>query len=217
MTTVDTNTTEHTRPEPPLRDLLCQKAIEHFGRFGFDQSLLELSIAADVDVEELTELFGSVEGLRSACDDYLQESVRAAKTEALTSRDPTTWRAQLASIESYVPAMSYLVRSLDAGDASGHGLFNRMTENIEGYLAAAVDAGTVRTSSDPAGRARLLALFGAGGFLLYLQMHPTPDDMGAVLRDYVGDVLVPAMELYTYGLMTDDTMYRTLTTRKPTA
>jgi hypothetical protein len=48
---------------------------------------------------------------------------------------------------------------------------------------------------------------GGGGFLLYLQMHDDPTNLRAVLHDYGEDVLVPALEIYTNGLMVDSTMY----------
>jgi TetR/AcrR family transcriptional regulator, regulator of cefoperazone and chloramphenicol sensitivity len=63
MTTVDSTASDRASAGLPVRDRLCEVAIEHFGRFGFDQSMLEMSIAADVDVETLTELFGSIDGL----------------------------------------------------------------------------------------------------------------------------------------------------------
>ena len=46
-----------------------------------------------------------------------------------------------------------------------------------------------------------------GGFLLYLQMHDDPTDLRAVLHDYGEDMVLPALEVYTNGLMTDSTMY----------
>ena len=38
-------------------------------------------------------------------------------------------------------------------------------------------------------------------------MHETPTDLRAVLRDYARDMVLPALELYTEGLMTDSHMY----------
>jgi hypothetical protein len=38
-------------------------------------------------------------------------------------------------------------------------------------------------------------------------MHATPSDLRAVLRDYARDMVLPSLELYTNGLMTDSTMY----------
>ena len=55
---------------------------------------------------------------------------------------------------------------------------------------------------------------GGGGFLLYLQLHDTPDDLRAVLRDYGEDMVLPALELYTHGLMTDSTMYDAFRTQR---
>lgn len=195
----------------PQRDALCRMAIEHFGRFGFGETMLEMSIATDTDVETLTDFFGSIEGMRAACDDYLQATVAAAKTQALVSPNPTSWAAQIADIEEYVPMMRYMVRSLEDPGVAGKALLQKMTDSAEQYLETAVEAGTVRQTRDPKGRAHLLALFGAGGFLLYRRMHATPDDMAAVLRGYARELLFPALELYTYGLMTDDSMFHALT------
>ena len=48
---------------------------------------------------------------------------------------------------------------------------------------------------------------GGGSFLMYLQMHDNPTDLRAVLRDYGEEMVLPALEIYTHGLMTDSTMY----------
>jgi hypothetical protein len=52
-----------------------------------------------------------------------------------------------------------------------------------------------------------LAITGGGGFLLYLQLHDNPTDLAAVLRDYSADMVLPALEVYTEGLMADRNMY----------
>jgi TetR/AcrR family transcriptional regulator, regulator of cefoperazone and chloramphenicol sensitivity len=48
---------------------------------------------------------------------------------------------------------------------------------------------------------------GGGSLLLYLQMHDDPSDLAAVLRDYADEIMLPTLELYTEGLMTDSTMF----------
>ncbi|MDT5327203.1 MAG: hypothetical protein QOF25_4355, partial [Mycobacterium sp.] len=60
---------------------------------------------------------------------------------------------------------------------------------------------------DPRARAMYLGMASGGGFLLYLQMHDNPTDLRAVLRDYGEDMILPALEVYTEGLLTDSTMY----------
>jgi TetR/AcrR family transcriptional regulator, regulator of cefoperazone and chloramphenicol sensitivity len=75
-----------------------------------------------VDAELLIHEFGSTEGLRKACDDYILQSIVTAKSEALQSMSPATWFAQLAQIESYAPMMNYLVRSMLSGGDLGRAL-----------------------------------------------------------------------------------------------
>jgi hypothetical protein len=82
-----------------------------------------------------------------------------------------------------------------------------MIHNAEGYLDEGVRAGTLKPSRDPKARAKYLAITGGGGFLLYLQMHEDPTNLRAVLRDYARDMMLPALEIYTEGLLADRTMY----------
>jgi hypothetical protein len=50
---------------------------------------------------------------------------------------------------------------------------------------------------------------GGGAFLLYIQLHDNPTDLRAVLRDYSEDMMMPALEVFTEGLLTDSTMLET--------
>jgi AcrR family transcriptional regulator len=182
-------------------------AIDQFGEQGFGVGLRAIAEAAGVSAALVIHHFGSKEGLRKACDDYIAEEIRTSKSEALKSNDPATWFAQMAEIESYAPMMAYLVRSMQSGGELANMLWRRMIDNAEEYLDEGVRAGTVKPSRDPRARARYLGITGGGGFLLYLQMHDTPTDIRAVLRDYAREMVLPALEIYTEGLMVDRTMY----------
>ncbi|HME78762.1 MAG TPA: TetR family transcriptional regulator [Mycobacterium sp.] len=182
-------------------------AIEQFGEHGFGVGLRSIAEAAGVSAALVIHHFGSKDGLRKACDDYVAEEIRSDKSEAMQSSDPATWFAQLAEIESYAPMMAYLVRSMQAGGELAKMLMRRMVDNAESYLEEGVRAGTLKPSRDPRARAKYLAITGGGGFLMYLQMHETPTDLRAVLRDYARDTMLPALEVYTQGLMADSTMY----------
>jgi hypothetical protein len=118
----------------------------------------------------------------------------------------------MAEIEEYAPLMAYLVRSMQTGGELANTLWRRMIDNAEGYLDEGARTGILKPSRDPSARAKYLAITGGGGFLLYLQMHTTPTDLRAVLRDYARDMVLPALELYTNGLMTDSTMYEAFLT-----
>ncbi len=182
-------------------------AIEQFGEHGFGVGLRPIAEAAGVSAALVIHHFGSKNGLRKACDDYVAEEIRSGKLEAMRSSDPATWFAAMAEIEEYAPLMAYLVRSMQSGGELANTLWRTMIDNAEDYLDEGVHTGILKPSRDPAARAKYLAITGGGGFLLYLQMHDTPTDLRAVLRDYASDMVLPALELYTEGLMTDSTMY----------
>ncbi|ODQ94680.1 TetR/AcrR family transcriptional regulator [Mycolicibacterium holsaticum] len=182
-------------------------AIDQWGQHGFQVGLRTVAEAAGVSAGLVIHHFGSKVGLRKACDDYIAEQIRSGKLESMRANDPATWFAQMAEIESYAPLMAYLVRSMQSGSELAKTLWRKMIANTEEYLAEGVRNGVLKPSRDPAARAKYMALTGGGGFLLYLQMHDNPTDLRAVLRDYSDEMVLPALEVFTEGLMVDSTMY----------
>lgn len=182
-------------------------AIDQFGRHGFGVGVRAIATAAGVSPGLVIHHFGSKDGLRKACDDHIAEVVRESKSESLRNADPAAWFAAVAEIEEFAPMMAYLVRSMQNGGDLATVLWRRMIDNAEQYMDDGVRAGTIKPSRDPKARARFLALTGGGAFLLYLQLHETPTDLRAVLHDYANDMVLPALEVYTQGLLTDSTMY----------
>lgn len=186
-------------------------AIDQFGEHGFSVGLRAIATAAGVSAGLVIHHFGSKEGLRQACDEFVTESIRTAKTESMQTSDPASWFAQLAEIESFAPQMAYLVRSMQTGGELAKAMWRTMIGNAEQYIEEGVRAGTIKPSPDPKARAKFLAMTGGGGFMLYIQLHDTPNDLRAVLHDYAQDMVLPALEVYTQGLMTDSTMYDAFT------
>ncbi|BBZ55458.1 TetR/AcrR family transcriptional regulator [Mycolicibacterium phocaicum] len=182
-------------------------AIEQFGQHGFSASVRSIAAAAGVSAALVIHHFGSKDKLREACDAYVIETVRAAKTESMQNASPSAWFAQIAEIESFAPMTAYLMRALQTGGDLAKSLWQSMIDNAEGYLEEGVRAGTLKPSRDPKARARFLALTGGGALLTYIQLHPNPTDYRQVLHDYAQDMLLPALELYTEGLMADRAMY----------
>ncbi|WP_197381975.1 TetR/AcrR family transcriptional regulator [Mycolicibacterium mengxianglii] len=182
-------------------------AIDQFGQHGFTVSVRAIAEAAGVSPGLVIHHFGSKEGLRTTCDEHVAKLIRTSKSESVQSHDPARWFAAMAEIEEFAPAMAYLVRSMQAGGELAKKLWRSMFENTANYIEDGVQAGTIKPSRDPKARARFLAMSNGGGFLLYLQLHERPDDMRAVLHDYARDMVLPALELYTEGLMTDSVVY----------
>jgi AcrR family transcriptional regulator len=189
-------------------------AIEQFGQHGFDVGLRAIAKGAGVSAALVIHHFGSKDGLRRACDEFIAESVRTSKSESLQNSDPAAWFAQMAEIESFAPMMAYLVRSMQTGGDLAKSLWRTMIDNAEQYMEEGVRAGTIKPSRDPKARAKYLAMTGGGGFMLYIRRHDTPTDLRAVLHDYAQDMVLPALEVYTHGLMTDSTMYDAFTAQQ---
>lgn len=182
-------------------------AIQQWGEQGFNVGLRSIAEAAGVSAALVIHHFGSKDGLRKECDDYIAEEIRTGKSASLQTKDPADWFAQMAAIESYAPLMAYLVRSMQSGSDLAKMMWQRMIDNAEEYLEEGVRNGLLKPSRDPRARARYLGMSSGGGFLMYLQLHDNPTDLRAVLRDYGEDMMLPALELYSHGLMADSSMY----------
>ena len=166
-------------------------AIEQWGQHGFNVGLRSIAEAAGVSAALVIHHFGSKEGLRKACDDYIAEEIRTGKSASFRTKDPADWFAQMAAIESYAPLMAYLVRSMQSGSELAKMLWRKMIADAEQYMEEGVQSGLHQTEPRPGARAKYLGITGGGSFLMYLQMHDNPTDLRAVLRDY-GEEMVLA-------------------------
>src|SRR6201985_1634408 len=116
-------------------------AIEQFGQRGFGVGLRTIAEAAGVSAALVIHHFGSKEGLRKACDDFVAEEIRSTKSDAMQSKDPASWLGQLAEIEDYAPLTGYVMRSLQSGGELAMTLWQRMIDNADEYFAEGVRAG----------------------------------------------------------------------------
>jgi hypothetical protein len=96
------------------------------------------------------------------------------------------------------------VQALLAGGPLAAAFLDHMVADTEAYLSEAVEAGRVRPSRDPRGRARFLVDASVGALLVHLRRHPPVDgDLRETLGAYQAAVTLAALELYTEGLLTD--------------
>jgi len=182
-------------------------AIRRFGAEGFGASVRAIAADAGVSPGLVIHHFGSKDALRAACDEHVLRMIREAETEAFTHGAPADWLAQLATLDEYAPMVGYLVQTLLAGGDLAATLLERMTKDAESYLADAVAAGTMKPSRDPAARASFLVDVGIGAVLAFVRRHPPVEgDYSATLRRYAEVNALPALELYTQGLLTDSSL-----------
>lgn len=183
-------------------------AIACFGRHGFDVTVRAIADQAEVSPGLVIHHFGSKAGLQRACDDHVVGLVGALKTESVTAHDDQGFLRQLASMEEYAPYLAYILRALQTGGPLGASLFERMVADAELYLAAGEAEGTIRPSRDPARRARWLTAGALGSILMLVTLGREGQeiDFAEVFREWETEYMLPALELYTEGLLTERTL-----------
>lgn len=182
-----------------------EAAIKLWGEQGFGASVRAIADAAGVSPALVIHHYGSKDGLRQSVDDYLLEYIRSEKSRTITSNDPKVWLDAIDEIETFAPMVRYLLHSVQSGGEPGRAFLQRSIDDAEKYLDDGVNAGTIKPSRDPKGRALWVSLTGVGALTVYVQMFPN-DDLRTILRRYSEELMFPAIEIYTEGLMTDSTM-----------
>ncbi|MEU8223691.1 TetR family transcriptional regulator [Kribbella sp. NPDC048915] len=182
-------------------------AIVRFGRDGFGAGLRAVAADAGVTAGLVVHHFGSKDGLRAACDAHVLGVIRSEKLKVTTrSLNAIT---QLADVEQYAPYALYSLRSMQAGGELGRQFVDRMAEDALEYLEVGVQAGTIKPSRDPVARARYLTYHYTGYLLLWMSLYGGPveiEQFRTELRRLADEVTLPALELFTDGLLTDRTM-----------
>jgi len=180
-------------------------AVELFGRDGFGVGLRAIADAAGVSLGLIRHHFGSKEELRAACDAYVLEEIRALKEEQATSDNPaTTMLTRMAEVEELGSVVQYLTRALSDGGPLAREFLERMVADAEDYVTHAVENGLIVPSVDEKARARFLTLAVVGGMQLDAVLSDSPP--WESWRRWAEWSTLPALELYTQGLLADRRM-----------
>ncbi|MBF6350718.1 TetR family transcriptional regulator [Nocardia flavorosea] len=193
-------------------------AVALFGEQGFGVGVRAIAKAAGVSPGLVNHHFGSKDGLRRECDDYIRGVIRDAKMSFMNRPSAGNMLQQLAEIEEFAPIIAYLMRSFQAGGDLAATLFEHMVADVEEYLAAGVASGALRKPRDMQAMARYLATTNGGGMLMFLQTHTPADgvvDYRQALREYADQMMLPALEIYTEGLLADSSMVDALRAAGP--
>ncbi|MFF3566268.1 TetR family transcriptional regulator [Nocardia jiangxiensis] len=206
-------------PEGSPEDLntrarIREAAMTIFGEQGFGVGVRAIAAAAGVSPGLVNHHFGSKDGLRQACDDNVREFIRRAKMEYMSNPSPKGLLQAMAEVEEFAPYLAYLMRSLQAGGPLAVEMFDHMVADMESYLKVGIENGSLRAPLDLKATARYMGLQNGGGFLLFMQLylaqHDGVPDYPKMLREYTEVMMLPAIDLYTNGLLTDSMALDTL-------
>ena len=128
-------------------------AIECFAEYGVAATTArKVADEAGVSPGLVIHHFGSMSGLRSACDEYVAAVIRHHKQEAISAGPNLDVLAALRSPD-VGPLMGYLASVLADNSEALAGLVDDLVDDAEAYIQQGVESGMLRPSDDPRGRA----------------------------------------------------------------
>lgn len=190
-------------------------AIDCYGAAGFDAPMRTIAAAAGVSAALIVHHFGSKQALRQECDEQVLREIREAKRAGILSGDPAGWVAEIASVQRYAGLAAYLLSSLRQGGPLAATFVSQLIADAEGYLAAGVSAGVLQASRDPAARARFLVYLALGALMVHAIGGGAPEDPADLIRSFQQAVALPALEIYTEGLLCDRSLLETYLAEYP--
>jgi len=181
-------------------------AIECFAEYGIaDTTARKVAMSAEVSPALVIHHFGSMEGLRTACDEHVADAIRRVKESAMAS-GPGLDIFGLMRETNVGSAARYLARILDDNSPTVETLIDDLVADAVDYLEQGVESGMLRPSDDPRGRAVVLVLWSLGGLVLHehfrrlLGIDLTDPDIGT--DPNIGAYVRPAYEILGTGIFT---------------
>ena len=182
-------------------------AIECFAAYGTSATTArKVAEEAGVSPGLVIHHFGSLEGLRSACDEYVAAVIRRFKQEAMSAGPNLDVLAALRNPDAG-PLTGYLASVLADDSPAVADLVDDMVNDAEEYIQQGVDSGMLRSSSDPRGRAVVLTIWSLGALVLHEHLErllgvdlTDPDVLNdPTIAAYAG----PIYEVYGEGFFTE--------------
>ena len=199
---------------PPTRDRdrtararIRDAAIARFAEHGIAATRLK-AIAEDVGVSQplVIHHFGSKEGLRRACDEYVVATIREGKRASMAAGRGLDPLEAIRKFQKGPPLLKYLARTLTERSPDVAALIDELLEDAVGYMAEGVDSGLLKPSEYPRARAAVLLLWQLGALVLHEHAERL---MGVDLTgdaDQLMDWWMPAAEILAKGVL-DETFY----------
>ncbi|WP_235856772.1 TetR/AcrR family transcriptional regulator [Occultella glacieicola] len=212
-----------TGPERSADDLTARArirdaAVRRFATDGLAAPLRTIAADAGVSPGLILHHFGSRDGLRDECDQFVLDEMFRADDELLRDSGASTAAAWLAGLGQHSAMVGYMLRLLQHGGPVLTAFVDRMVAATVDYLEAGVADGSIRPSLAPRARARYIVESSLGALLLRMPAARDRLDLDAladVLQAYTEEVTVPTLELYTEGLLVDRSLLEAFAANLP--
>lgn len=114
--------------------------------------------------------FGSMDGLRSACDDFVAATIRQIKADAAAQGPGIDVLSAVREADTG-PLGGYLAAVLAEDSPAVARLVDDLIADAEDYLQQFVDAGMMRPAAEPGRRAAVLVLWSLGAMVMHKHLR----------------------------------------------
>ena len=188
-----------------MRARIRDAAIDVVAAGGLDAlTARRVAEEAGVSAGSVINHFGSMAGLREACDDHVAMLIREDKMRAMTAGASLDIASTLRDSGSG-HLVGYLAAVLAEDSPAVARLIDELVADALTYVQAGVEAGMIQPTDDPGGRAVVLTLSGLGSLVMPRHLRRL---LGVDLTDPAADptswanYLGPTYEFYAQGLFT---------------
>lgn len=185
-------------------------AITEFANNGVDgTSIRTIAATAGVSPGLVIHHFGSKDGLRVACDEYVAGIIREVKGSAMASGGAFDVTAAFRAVGG-LPAAKYLARTLVDGSPHVAELVDEIVTDAMKYVATGVETGMIKPSDHEWERAAILTIWSLGALVLHEHLErlvgvDITADFSANPKA-VSAYMAPILEIYSQGVFTDTTI-----------
>jgi AcrR family transcriptional regulator len=199
-TTLDDDRTAKAR----IRDA----AIECFAEHGTSATTARrVADIAGVSPGLVIHHFGSMDGLRAACDEHVAAVIRETKSSALSAGPNVDILAALRQYEGGNLGR-YLANVLTDDSPAVARLVDDIVADAEAYIDEGVRSGIIQPSQYPGDRAALLALWQLGAIVLHRHMDRLLGidltDPDATTNPAIANYATPVYEMLSGGFFTNE-------------
>jgi AcrR family transcriptional regulator len=143
-------------------------AVECFAEHGVPATTArKVAAVAEVSPGLVMHHFGSMDGLRTACDEYVTAVIRELKSGAMAEGAGFDPLAALRDQESGPPFARYLARTLIDGSPHVVDLVDELVADAVAYIETGVETGMLTPSRYPRERAAILTMWSLGALVLH--------------------------------------------------
>ena len=161
------NAMNETADDRSTRARIRDAAIETIGTYGLaGTTARRVADAAGVSPGLVIHYFGSMDGLRRACDDHIADAIRRYKESAIAEGPSLDLLAAFRRAELH-GATAYLANVLGDDSPAVEVLVDHIVADAEAYLELGVETGMITPTDDPRRRAAVIALWSLGALVLH--------------------------------------------------